>query len=945
MADALEFLRGEQPVAPQAPPDTPERVGKAREFLRGFPEGPLGPGKKTELNLLDLEAQGVDIESGAGTAGARAQISLASPERRQQILQNTFPNGFRETEAGTVVTIEQDGVLRDVLLDESGLSLNDFADAAGGSVEAGAAVTGVVAALAAFPALAAGGLSLALLSVIAGVSGQLGGTVAEVLADMKAGGIDLSKPEDVEMMENMVKRRSINAAIDSTLDLVSGGLFKAGGVVGQAAVGPFARTMAQSPQKEIRTAAEELGVDLTPGQRTGVPALQKAEALQSKVPGSAGVVKESTLRAEEQMAAARTRLTEGAESSSVVGKQIAGEVQGAKASREESVNTLNRVAETTIQREFNQIANTASRRRLSRSESGELSRRGLQRQRIAFRKKQTVLEDDAQGMIDALPEDQRAFAGTDIAKATAQDLRDEFPKQTIVEKIVSQDFSGTNALRKRLGLDPLKEQTTDVEVTKTIPEFFPPAARRVLSGIEKMDANVTVDELRKARQVVSNLINDADALPGLSTGLLKKLESSLTQQIKAGVAKAPTPEIASALTLATDHYRRENAKFRNKVVGRAMRNEGQPGFVESGDLLPGLLMKGRVEDAQRIINVLGDRHPAVKTARRVVMDELFAGSRNSFVPGSFAVDPKQLRASFDRLAPEVRKIVFGADEGRAQALIQSLAARHGLIDVNKINRLPGDEDLVNVLQQAQAEAESAKQIFDRRVFKPMLQDGGSVTEEQFVRHVMKTGDLTDIRRLFEVLPEEAGEKLRKRTVLELLSSASKASPDAEQQLQFLTKDVIPAGDNLGKVLAQGFGVTPEESTARIKAILGDEGFRVIQQLATVEAARLRSDQAGKAVGGLVGGTILKNLLTLQPSAVVSIAGFRIVAGLLAFPPTRLWLASPILLPKAGNTAKAFQIALPQILDVAAQELDEGSEEFARVKQFFEKDVPKMIGIE
>lgn len=942
MADALEFLRGTEEVSPKAPAGTGGRVGRAREFLGAFPEGPLGPGKGTELNLLELEAQGVDIESGAGTAGARARISLASPERRQQILEQTFPKGFRETDAGTVVTVEQDGALREVLLDESGLTLNDFADAAGGTVEAGAAVAGVMG------ALAIGGpvlTSLPVLALIAGVSGQLGGGIAETLADMKAGGIDVENPEDVAMLENMVKRRSLNAAIDSTLDLVSGGLFKTAGVVGQAAAGPFARTMAQSPQKEIREAASELGVDLTPGQRTGVPALMKAEALQSKVPGSAGVVKQSTIRAEEQMAEARTRITEGAESSAVVGKQMAGEVQGAQASRAESVESLNRVAETTIQREFNQLANTASRRRLSRSESGELGRRGLQRQRIVFRKKQTALENDAQGMIDALPEGQRAFAKTDIAKQTAAELREEFPKQTIVEKIVSQDFSGTNALRKRIGLEPLKEQTTDVEIRKIIPEFFPPAAKRVLAGIEKLDPTVTVDELRKSRQVVANLINDADALPGLSTGLLKKLESSLTQQIRAAVADAPTEEIGDALTVATNHYRRENTKFRNQVVTRAMRNEGQPGFMESKDLLPGLLLKGRVEDARRLIDVLGENHPAVKTARRAVIDDMFAGSRNSLVPGGFAVDPKQLRARFDGLDPEVRKLVFGADEKKAQALVQSLAARHGLIDVGRVNRLPGDEDLINVLQQAQAEAESAKQIFDRKVFKPLLQEGGSISEEQFVRHVMKTGDLTDIRRFFEVVSPEVGEKMRKRTILELLSSASKASPDAEQQLQFLTRDVIPAGENLGKVLAQGFGVTPEESTARIRAILGDEGFRVIRQLATVEAARLRSDQAGKAVGGLVGGTILKNLMTLNPQAAVSIAGFRVVAGLLAFPPTRLWLASPILLPKPGNTAKAFQIALPQILDVASQELGEGSEDFAKVKDFFEKDVPKMIGIE
>lgn len=909
MADPLKFLRGEEEVSPLAPPEATPKVGKAREFLREFPEGPLGPGKRTELNLLELEARGVDIESGAGTAGARALVSLASPERRRLILEDMFPLGFRETEAGTVVTVERDGQLRDVLLDESGLSLNDFADAAGPGVEAGAAVAATAA------ALSAGVVSLPVLAVIAGISGQVGGGAAETVANLATAGIDLDKPEDLEMVENMIKRRGINAAVDTLLDFISGGLFKATGGIGQAAVGPFARAVTTSPQKDIRGAAKELGVELTVGQKTGVPSILKAEELQSKVPGSAGLIKERKLRSEEQLAQARTRLTEGAEPSGSVGKQVAGEVGEAVAQQEESVATLNRVAETTIQREFNDLAKVASRRRLTRSESGQLSRRGLQRKRIDFRKKQTALENDAQRLVDELPEDQRAFAKTDIIKQTGRDLKDEFPKRT------------TEAGKE------------------TISEFFPPAAKKVLAGIEKLDDRVTVDELRKARQVVANLINDADALPGVNVGLLKKLEASFTEQIKSAIAEAPTEEIGDALLLATNHYRRENAKFRNKIVTRALRNEGQPGFLEDKDLLPGLLLKGNVEDARRIINVLGENHPAVKTARRVVIDDIFAGSRNSFVPGTFAVDPKVLRAAFDRLDPGVRKIVFGDSEQKAQALIQSLAARHGLIDVSKINRLPGDEDLFDILSIAQAEAEATKAAFDRKVFKPLLQGGtGAVSEEQFVRHIMKTADIADIRQLFSVLSPDVADKLRKRTVLELLSSASTRATDAEQQLQFLTREVIPAGENLGRVLAQGFGVTPEESTARIRAILGDNGFEVMRQLAVVEAARLRSDQAGRAVGGLVGGSILKNLLTLQPSAAVDIGMFRFIAWMLNSKIVSAWLSSPIVLPKASNTARAFQIALPQILEGASQELGEGSEEFAKVKKFFETDVPKMIGL-
>jgi len=924
---ARKFLSGELEAPPPvtvAPGVTIEggRIKAAREFLGLDPETPLGPGMGTAISLQELQEQGVDIESGAGTAGARAMISLVSPERRNTVLEQAFPDGFRETAAGTVVTVRQNGALREVLLDETGLSLNDFADLAGTSVEAGSAIAGVGAALAAAPGLAVGGLSLALLAVIAGVSGQVGGGAAEVIADMKAGGIDLDNSDDRAMLENMVKRRGINAAVDSVLDFTSGGLLAGGGKVSQFAVGPLARRMAESPQKEIREAASELGIDLSTGQKTGVPTLLKAEELQSKVPGSAGLIREKRRTAERQLSEARERLTGDVETAAEVGKAATREVRGQQAALEADVETIGGVAERTIQREFAGLAKTASRRSLSFSEAGKLSRRGLQRQRLLFRKKQTELEDQAQELIDALPAEQQSFASTDIVRSISQKLRDEFPKTKVINK-----------------------ETQEV-TAETIGELFPPTARRILNGLDKLPEKTTVDELRKSRQVISALIDDADALPGISTGLLKKIESSLTAQIRKATDEAPTDEIKESLTRAIAHYRKENTKFRTKIVSRAMRDETQPGFVEDADLLPGLLLKGNVEDAKRIINVLGENHPAVKTARRAVIDDMFAGSRNSFQSGGFAVDPKELRRRFDGLSTEARRLVFGADENKAQALIQSLAARHGLIDVSAVRRTPGDESLFSLLEQVQAASEIAKSRFDREVFRPLLAGrGGRMTEDQFVRHVMKTASPADIRQLFSVLPPDVAQSFRKRTVLELLSSAQKRATGAEQQLEMLTRDIIPAGDNLGRTLAQDFGPTPEESFARIRQILGDNGFEAVRQLAVVEAARLRSDQAGRAVGGLVGGSILSNLLRLQVGAAVDIGLFRFMAFMLNNRATSAWLASPIKFPTRSKTTRAFEIVLPKILEGASQELGEESEGFQRVKDFFEKDVPRAIGVE
>lgn len=881
--------------------------------------------------IQTLRGLGVDVETG-GPAGLRAQLAITPQERRRTVIEEAFPLGFVETDVGLVVNTPGG----QLLLDEEGLSFGDLADVTGEGIIAVGALGAAVVAIAAAPALVTGGvLSLALLAVITGVSGQAGLTVAEVIAAYKAGGIDLDDPADRELLTNIVKRRGVAAAVDSGLDFISAGAFRLAKGAVQRIAAPNIGVLERTPTKEILEAADRLDVPLSPGEQIGGGIL-RAEALAERIPAAAEpvrVLRRATAgavgRVEEELVG---RARPGAE----VGAGIVASLEARRVASLEEIEDLRRRAGAKIERKLGDVARAMSRTRLSLNEAGEAVRTRVQSRLLKFKDRQSRLEAKLDGAIAEIQKDERAFLSTAALQRLAFRLEEEFPKREIIEEVTRLDPSAPG------GISVVEE----VIGRETIPELFPAAARSILKGIQKLPGTITVGELRNIRQTINSMIDNAAGFRGVSTGMLKSVEKELTVALRGGIKSAPTPKIGAALEKALTHFREGSPKFRDVDVARVLRDPSQQGFVEGVEVLPALILNNKVEAAKRIVKVAGLGSPEVHAAKTSVFDDMLQRSQDTLLGDGF-IDPKKLARQIDTLSPTTKAFLFGGDVMKVRLAVRLLAARHGIVKIADIAEAPTERTILSLLRQASKQEAEAARLFDTKVLKPFLagaSGAGAPNPGDFIRFALKKASPEELTQLFKLLSRRQRLDFESTTVVHIIERSAIAGADPEAQAVALLTGRGGVGLKLAKVLAQDFGATVAESLAKLRVILPTDTLRILEDLALVQAARGQAMASGKAVGGLVAGSVISGFLDLRIGTAVRLVKARIAARMMRSKPVRAWLTSRIKFKPLRKDVAAFQLALPQILRAITQEVGEVSPEAQALSDFFMRDVPEQLGL-
>ena len=880
-----------------------------------------------------LRGLGVDVETG-GPASVRARLSVTPPERQAQVLQEAFPLGFSRTSAGIVINVaDPSGTPRQVLLDEEGFSMADFADAAGEGIVVAGAVAGTVAALAAAPALLTGGVvSLALLAVISGVSGQTGLGVTEIISAYEAGGIDLNDPQDRQMLENIVKRRGVAAAVDSSLDFITAGTFRFGRGVAQKLVGPNAAVLAETPRAEIKAAAERLAVPLSPGELVG-GGLLRAESIAEKVPGAAAPVK--ALRRAAQ--AGVTRVEEGLRGKRPVdvGPEIVAELETRRRSMVAAAGDLRSRAGAKIGQRLEEVRQKMSSKNISLDDAGEAVRLKIQSNLEKFKARQTAFEDALDKRLAKIPLEARAFLSSRGLKALAQKLEKEFPQRQVVEDVET-------GLLDELGA-PVFQRTTGPE---TIPELFPSATRRMLRGIQKLPDTITVVEARNLRKTISSIIDNAAAFPGVSVGMLKGLEAELARTVRSGVRNAPTPEIGQALKQVLGHFKENVGVFRDQRVARTLLDPTQAGFLEGRSVLPELILDNNMIAAQRVIKAAGLNSTEVGITRRSVFDEMLRRAQD-MLSGPKFIDPVVLAQQYDALLPATKTFLFGKDLRSVGTLIRLLAAKHGKVDISGIKAAAAERPILNLLKQAAKKERETQKLFETRVLKPFLNKEAGASgpsPEEFVRHVLRKNTTSEIKRLFRLLPKDKVNDFQAATTELILEKSGRAALGPETQAVALLAGRAPVGTKLAQIMEKDFGATVSESLEKIRGILPTDTIRILEDLALVQAGRGQAAAAGKAVGGLVGGSIISSFLNLQLGTAFRIIKGRIVSTMLTSKAVRAWMTSSIKFPPRRKDIAAFQLALPQIIEAVTESVGEASPEAQAMVEFFMDTVPNALGL-
>jgi hypothetical protein len=261
-----------------------------------------------------------------------------------------------------------------------------------------------------------------------------------------------------------------------------------------------------------------------------------------------------------------------------------------------------------------------------------------------------------------------------------------------------------------------------------------------------------------------------------------------------------------------------------------------------------------------------------------------------------------------------------------------------------------------MLKRAKQMEEELQQQFHTRVFKRFLKgevDESAMSPSKFVRFSLNNASANEVKQMMDKLSPETAREYQKAVMVQLLDRASSEFSTAEDAARFVESGgaMIGSGDRLTKQLRK-YADDPEDSVRKLKNILNYKTsrelrgespqrgsrtpFDVIQDLATVQAARSERARAGEAAGGLVGGSILTNLAALDVRTVGRIAKYRIIAELLARPATRRWLTRrrPQNRQQASKMWEAYQFALPEIANAIGTELGEDYEAAQSVADLF-----------
>ena len=834
-------------------------ISKEAPFVPAAPRPSSAVSAERELSRFEAEHEGVDIRSG-GPSSLRMRLSFQPDEKaKENILDKAIGKGnWRRDKEGNLI-IRHGG--KDKLLDERGLSWGDLADFVGSMPEVAGGALGVAAAaaLGLNPATWAGLLgTVAISSFMSQAAG--------------AGGEEASRAvEGIPRSKTIASRRTAGTAMELSMGFGTGTILKllrkGAGIIS----GPFSKGVRSEESQSVAEAAtrmrgEKAKIDLSPAQITGSPTLARVEGMAEKIPGAGEPIKRAQQAQDEALRAYQTRVAGPPEESLSIGQRMTAELETqrqiperAAAMAREEVERRSLSGMGAVRRDISPVVQSVE-------EAGKKGLAGVLAQRETFRERVKSLY---QAVRDE-PGGSDAFVPTTHVKAEAKKILNELPKE-----------KGGQVARA----------------------YVPSEVRRFLEGHDRLSDAMTIDQIIQMRRIVNDAISQGEGLPGISTRYLRNISHALTRDLDEAVKSAPNPAIAKKLSEASQYYKGNFQKFLEPGIAEFFREPTQRGGVTPMSLVEKLFSgRGDVDLARKLKGLLpeGDWNQL----RAASFDWMLERSQNILSPG--AIDPKRLASSLETMSPEMRREVFGNRWGEVLSYTRALAARYGEIPLDKVKDL-GD-NLVGGLRRAAKIEENAKREFENSIVRPFLKDKigeTAINPEEFVRHMMRTGSPGQIAQTMQKFTPELREKIHNKAIQHILQDSAR-SPTPSDVIKELgdRPGFVLSGRSLLKNLSNGYGKDVSTSLARLRAIIGPENIQRLKDLGTIAATRERQEEAASAAGGLVAGTIIKNIMRGSISGAEDIAKFRLFSIIMQTKAGRAWLTSGIEVPEARNLARA-----------------------------------------
>tara|TARA_R110001592_G_scaffold25037_1_gene95715 strand:- start:256 stop:3795 length:3540 start_codon:yes stop_codon:yes gene_type:complete len=857
--------------------------------------------------VIDLQNAGVDITSGAD-ADIRVSIGRQSTDDQKILaLEQLKKDGdilfYKPSKLGFIISVPgPDNTTNDILLDEIGFSGKDLLDLTSEVPGIAANIGATIAAVSKIPRLVSGGLlSLGGLAAISGISYFTGATASDVINRIFTN-------DQVMAIDQIFKDRGLEAAIAAGMDFAILAGVKLVKGAGQALIGPVANSGDETVKAYLKTIAANkevlqydqsgklildkdgngvLGpVQLTPGLATQSMSIQRVEGIAEKIPGGAEILEAQKNIIEKQLLELEFR------AKGVMPEIVDGKVIYPKQVKDpESVGIS---VSDFISRQLNDdLTKTSSLRTGFNLEtdaaldsiSGTLSSSG----------KVVTTKESSTSLETAILENKKQYMNT---------LKD---KNFSLREL--EGWKGDQTIRST-ELQKIANKIEDTFPTSDGDTIFPKGPlKNLINDLKQLD-EMTVETAISYKQILKDSISK-ETLPTKADDLINSVIKSLDNKINIKI-KGMSSEVKKEYNNLIKFTSQNEGKYQSPIVRNILL-----GNENSGKILIKGIMEGKANVVDDLIKILGEDNPIIKDIKSSIFNEFLRKSRSS-LDDNFT-NPNSLWGQISELPEETQKFMFGNKEySKVKNLLKMIGQERGVIDLKVLNGLKGP--LSKKLQTIYQLEQKAEKDWKNKILKPFLKNEIDETEmnpAQFTRYFVRTGTTDEIIKTMNKLSPGLQADIRKRVIQDILESGRTGDPSLI--LKEFASGEVGAHKHLYKALYEIGGGSKDLAEKKLTTILGEETFKLLEDVAGIQAARRVTSDVAASAGGLISGSILNNLLNLKLGSALSIVKYRIAAKILSNPAGRAWLVSSKKIPAIGPKTVGISVASSEIIDLITEE--------------------------
>lgn len=883
---------------------------------RNLPPGiasPQSAGRDIDASLLKQQfierhqRPGVEFDTDTGAPLlTRFKIAFAPDDntRVEQLKQLFAGAQIEPIDAGNVIIRNlldpETGRPVDLLVDELGLSMKDMTELASALPEVAGAILGMIGAtkgrgkLPQFMQNKLGQMaSLA-------VGGETGAALAGGAADATARAL---ANQDVRLAE-IAGRRAAGAAMGVGFELLTGGT---GMLLNRArSISPITglqqtltdRIVAGSqPGAEVTEglaaaarleATTGIHVPMTLGQRTGNETVLATEAISAKTPFGKRRFKRILESGDQAMLGIQNWLLGRGPlpDSQNVGQQAVEAMRRVVNSDQAVVEVLGdevlQNAAGAVQRTVNDATGFGTRE-VGQRLAGRVVKGNVIAQRQAFREKATELTT----AINQIPEALEPFVMSKPMKDELEPLFNRLSELKTVEE--------PSSLLDEFG-DPLPATTK--EGKRVMFDYVPAPVKKFLNDAVNFPENVTLERIRDFRDFLHESISESEILMGQPSKFLKDISHAVRTAIEVSADAAKTPELKEKLLEFNKFYATNIERFQVKGITEIL---AEPTQRKLGTFAIARQAMDDPDQYFRLKDTLTQRMkmpdgtafgPDTTQSWNVFKQSMITEvSRRAGAGVGQMVDSAALLREFKALKPEILQDLLGGDGSRAVLYgLEKASAVQGKVPIKEaIETLQKKgADVSDLRKLATAQSDLAK-TYGNSVVKKFVQGETSVSTidpDEFVERFTDNASRADIAEAIAMIrasDPDTADAIARKEIQKVFHDAAR-NPSAVDIARGLREDATVMVDPK-KVLAT---LRDETKAGKLRTIIGNDAFALLQDYGRLENMRQSgADAAARSVGGLIGGSMLNDIITLQFKQIPAHAKYWFLARVLTSPDLRV----------------------------------------------------------